>query len=79
MDMGCITHLANLCCVAGVKQLPLPVDDFLEDVYYHFHHSAKRKEQYKEFQDFVDIEPAKILKHCETRWLSLEKCVKRTL
>jgi hypothetical protein len=25
------------------------------------------------------VEPTKILKHCDTRWLSLQKCVKRTL
>lgn len=41
--------------------------------------SAKRKETYKEFQDFTDTDSMKILKHCQTRWLSLEKCVSRLL
>ena len=78
-DMGCITHLANLCCVAGVKALPLPINDFLVDIYYHFHHSSKRKEEFKEYEEFTGVDHAKILKHCETRWLSLERCVNRTL
>ena len=79
LDIGCICHLANLCCQQGVKQLPLPVDELLIDVYYHFAHSAKRKEQYREFLAFCDVEPLKILKHASTRWLSLERCVNRFL
>ena len=79
LDIGCICHLANLCCQQGVKQLPLPVDELLIDVYYHFAHSAKRKEQYREFLVFCDVEPLKILKHASTRWLSLERCVNRFL
>ena len=41
--------------------------------------SSNRKEKYKEFMDFTDTEPSKILKHSSTRWLSLEKCVNRLL
>ena len=33
----------------------------------------------KEFQDFTETEPLKLLKHCSTRWLSLERCVRRLL
>ena len=28
-DIGCVCHLANLCTVAGVKALPVPVEDLL--------------------------------------------------
>lgn len=79
-NLGCVCHLANLCAQAGIKALPLPVEDLLVDVYFHFFHSAKRKEIYKtEFLDFTETEPLKILKHCSTRWLSLQKCVTRLL
>ncbi|XP_062610502.1 uncharacterized protein LOC134272272 [Saccostrea cucullata] len=78
-DFGCVCHLANLCTVAGVKALALPVEDLLVEVYFHFYHSSNRKEKYKEFMEFTDIEPLKILKHSSTRWLSLEKCVGRFL
>jgi len=38
---GCICHLANLCCVCAVKQLPMPVEELLIDVYFHFNHMAQ--------------------------------------
>ncbi|XP_069124894.1 uncharacterized protein [Argopecten irradians] len=57
----------------------MPIEDLLVDTYFHFYHSSSRKEKYKEFTEFCDVEPTKILKHCSTRWLSLEKCVKRPL
>ena len=79
LDIGCICHLANLCAAQGVKQLPLPVDELLVDVHFHFSHSAKRKEEYKEFLEFTDVEPLKLLKYVSTRWLSLERCVNRFL
>ena len=41
--------------------------------------SSNRREQYHQFQEFTDTDPMKILKHCSTRWLSLERCVQRTL
>ena len=41
--------------------------------------SAKRREDLREYQEFVDVNKEKILKHCTTRWLSLEKAVARTL
>lgn len=66
------------CCrnatVARVKVLAQPDKDLLVEVLFHFHHSLNRKEKY-----FTDTEPIKILKHCSTRWLSLEKCVNRLL
>ncbi|XP_060588036.1 uncharacterized protein LOC132743524 [Ruditapes philippinarum] len=78
-DMGCVCHLANTCVQYGLKKLGVPVEDLLVDVFFHFHHSSKRKEEYKDFQMFTDTEPAKIIKHCSTRWLSLQKCVSRLL
>ena len=78
LDIGCICHLVNLCCVYAVKQLPMPVEELLIDFYFHFNHSAKRKEEYREFLEFCDVALLKILKHAST-WLSLEKCVDRFL
>lgn len=36
VDIGCICHLANLCCSAGVKQFPFPIDEMIVDIFYHF-------------------------------------------
>ena len=74
-DLGCICHLANLSVGVGMKEVPLPVEDFLVDIYFHFEKSCKRKEIFKEFQDFSGIEFQKIIKHCSTRWLSLLNCI----
>ena len=37
-DIGCMCHLDNLCTVAAVKALPVPVEDLLVAVFYHFQH-----------------------------------------
>ena len=78
-SLGCVCHLANLCLLAGAKALPIDIDDFFVDLYYYFDKSAKRKEVYREFQEFTGVQALKIVKHCKTRWLSLERAVKRVL
>ena len=45
-----------------LKHLPFDVDDFFVDLYYYFHKSAKRREELREFQDFIGISEMKILK-----------------
>ncbi|XP_060763680.1 uncharacterized protein LOC132872704 [Neoarius graeffei] len=79
MSIGCICHLTNLCVKAGVTALPFKVDDVLVDVFYFFHHSSKRIQDFKEFQQFTEVEEQQILKHCPTCWLSLEKVCNRLL
>lgn len=79
MNMGCICHQANICCGAAVKTLPMSPEDLIIDIYSHFKHSSKRKEEYKEFLKFQDVDPLKILKHVSTWWLSLHKCVTCTI
>ncbi len=78
-SQGCVCHLANLALLAGVKALPIDVDDFFVDLYYYFEKSAKRKHDLHEFQHFTDTKELKILKHCKTRWLSLDRAVKRVI
>lgn len=78
-SQGCVCHLSNLCLLAGVKALPIDVDDFFVDLFYFFNKSAKRKEEFRDFQEFTETKELKILKHCKTRWLSLEKCVQRVI
>ena len=67
-DAECICHLADLTVKAGMTVLPVDIDQLFVDIYYHFYHSSKRK------QEFVDLwssllvsEPGVILKHCTTR------------
>ena len=41
--------------------------------------SVLRKKDFEEFQAFVEVQPHKLLKLSQTRWLSLESCVTRVL
>ena len=41
--------------------------------------SVKRKEEYRGYQAFCGVEMERIIKHTETRWLSMQRCVDRTL
>ena len=75
-SQGCVCHLSNLCLLAGVKALPIDIDD---DLFYYFDKSSNRKEEFHEFQEFTGTKELKIIKHCKTRWLSLDKAVKRVL
>ena len=79
IDISCMCHSLNLCVKSAVKSLPLKVDDLLVDIFYHFHHSVKWVSSLQEYADFCNCEYKTVLKHCETRWLSLRKAVIRTL
>ena len=75
-DVGCICHLADLTVKAGLKALPVNIDLLFIDIFYYFHHSSKRKQQFIDLWcSLFTTEPGMILKHCPTRWLSLLKCV----
>lgn len=41
--------------------------------------SAKRRKLFVEFQAFANVEELEILKHCQTRWLSLHRVIERVL
>ena len=73
-------HLAALCAAAALKKLPVSIDGLLINIYYHFKHSSKRCEEFAQVRDdFEGIAPLSVIKHCSTRWLSLERAVKRLL
>ena len=76
-SLGCLCNLSALCAAAA---LPVSIDELLIDIYYHFKHSSKRYSEFSAIrEEFSDIVPLWILKHCTTWWLSLERCVKRLL
>ena len=78
IDVHCICHLVSLCAKSAVKGLPLKVDDLLVDTY-HFRNSVNRVVSLQEYAEFCCVEFKCILKHCETRWLSLRRAINRTL
>ena len=75
--MKCLCHSAHLCASHACEKLPRIVEDVVRDTYSYFSHSVKRLAEFAKFQHFT--EPHKILKPAQTRWLSLQMCVKRIL
>ena len=72
----CICHVAHLCAAHAAKKLPADIENFVIDLYYYFHWSSKI-EEYREFQEFCEVEPLVILKHISTGRLSLHASVCR--
>ena len=76
----CICHLTALCAASGMKKLPFSLDDLLVGIFYHFKLSSERCAEFSVvLDDFDGIVPARILKHCTTCWLSLERTLNRLL
>ena len=48
-------------------------EDLVIDIFYWFDKSTKRKADLVEFCSFCDINYRKIIKHVNTRWLSLKR------
>ena len=77
--MRCICHSAHLCASHACEKLPRTAEELMRDVYNYFSNSAKRQEQFKIVQHFCDMEPHRLLRPCQTRWLSLHSCVSRLI
>ena len=61
------------------KTLSKTADQLIHDVYNYFKLSPNRQKNLAEFQHFEEVETHKILKPCQTRWLSVLDCVQRIL
>ena len=77
--LHCHSHIAALITNEACKVLPDELEDLTYDVWYYFQRSPRRLRQFEEFQSFVECKPHKLLKVCQTRWLSLEACVNRLI
>ena len=74
--LRCHCHIAALIANEACKVLP---EDLTTDIWYYFVKSPRRLRQFEEVQSFVECKPHKLLKTCQTRWLSLEACVNRLI
>ena len=81
--MGCPCHIVhNTAGKAGdafYKTTGFNVDDMVVDLFYWFDKSTKRKVSLQRYCDFCDTAYREIVKHVNTRWLSLERAVGRVL
>lgn len=77
--LGCSCHSFNLCASAACSKLPSSVEKLCRDICNYFSNSSVRLANLKECQIFVHLEPHKMLKLSQTRWLSLQTVVNRIL
>lgn len=77
--LKCICHSLHLCANDATKELPYTCEKLARNVYNYFKNSNKRQSEFKEFQQFVEIDIHRILRPAQTRWLSLTAVVDRML
>lgn len=75
----CICHSLHLCASEACKCLPRFIEDLARNIYNIFKNSSKRQAGLQEFQEFCNVDPHKILKPSQTRWLSLLSVVQRII
>eukprot|EP00794_Sanderia_malayensis_P011694 gene11694-12910_t len=75
----CSCHMIHLCASHACLKLSTSLEDLCRNIYAHFSRSSLRQKEFKQFQEFVEAEPHKILSCGQTRWLSLESCISRIL
>lgn len=77
----CSCHLIHLVASYACKMLPNSLEDLVRTIYNHLKRSPKRTAEFIKFQQFFepDFSPKKILAPGQTRWLSLQMCVRRIL
>ena len=75
----CTLHTVATAFSVGLKMLEpdFELDQFAIELHSFFKYSAKRIEQYFTTDFITNLEPQRILRHCETRWLSLQKILMR--
>ena len=47
-DARCICHLTDLAVKAGMRALRVDIDQLFIDIFYHFQHSSKRKQEFND-------------------------------
>jgi hypothetical protein len=75
----CICHSLHLCASEDCKCLPRLCEDLARNIYGFFKNGAKRQAMLKQFQIFCNMDPHKILRPAQTRWLSLLSVIRRIL
>lgn len=79
VTIKCSCHSVHLAASYACKCLPEELDEIMRLVYNHFSNSSNRRHRLAAFQEFANVQVNQILSPGQTRWLSLETCVKRLL
>eukprot|EP00112_Aurelia_sp_Birch-Aquarium-sp1_P014236 Seg306.6 transcript_id=Seg306.6/GoldUCD/mRNA.D3Y31 product="Zinc finger protein 862" protein_id=Seg306.6/GoldUCD/D3Y31 len=77
--LKCYCHSFHLVASHACNVLSKTAEQLIHDIYNYFKNSPNRQKSYEEFQHFVECQPHRILKPCQTRWLSVSQCIHRIL
>jgi len=82
IHIPCVCHSLQLAVSAAASEtLPKNIDYLIRETYNWFCHSTLRQAQYANLYRAINDghDPLKIVRSCETRWLSIESAVSRIL
>ena len=71
--LGCGCHLVHLAAKAGGSSLLVDIGDIIVSIYYYLDKSSNRHQNLKLFMEEHSETVQEIIKHIDTRWLSLER------
>ena len=74
---SCISVIILLICI--FLQRLFDVDELLTDIYFWFDKSSKIKNVLLKYTELCHTEFRQMIKHVNVRWLSIGRCVERTL
>jgi hypothetical protein len=77
--IGCGAHIVHNSFQTAVDVLPIDVEIIVVKIYKYFHIYTVRVTRLKEFCEFAEVEYSKVLKHSNTRFLSLLPAIERLL
>lgn len=79
ITLSCPCHAAALVAHAACAKIPEHCEEFVRKIANFINSSPKRSAIYREFSECFQEKHKKILKLCETRWLSRHSCIERII
>ena len=78
---SCPLHIVNNSFGEGMASLRavINLDQFAIDLHFFFKYSAARREDFLQIRDITDVTVQYVLRHCQTRWLSIERVLVRII
>ena len=79
---SCSLHAMNNAFGKGIKYLKeniIDLDQIAIDLLFFFKYSAERREDYTNVAEVTGITAVYMLKHCTSRWLSIDKVLVRII
>ena len=77
LKANCCAHLVHNCLKNAASKLNVDVELIVIRAFNHLSSLAGRRQQFKEFLEFLDIEWCELLRHVPTRWLSIKSAVEK--